>query len=82
MFLLFQLGGDMDVISTIHKEASKYCKSNPHIRYGQAIFNISHTMFPQEVNTLRGTLDDCFYKDDRIEGFLAKLDAMVNKGEE
>lgn len=71
----------MDFINTIRKEASKCCKLHSHIRYGQAIFNIAYDFFPHEVNTLRGTLDDCFYKDDRVEGFLTKLNVLINTEE-
>lgn len=43
----------------------------PKLRYGQALFNEACSMFPAEVNKIRGTDDDCFYNDKKILAFLS-----------
>lgn len=60
----------------------KAFKRDPHIRFGQAVFNISYKMYPKEADALRGTEVDCFYRDDRVEAFLTELDKLLAKFEE
>ena len=45
----------------------------PNLRYGQIVFNEAHSMWPDFANELRGTDDDCFYRDDKVELFLSHL---------
>lgn len=40
---------------------------NPSWRQGQALFNAMYELFPEVSETVRGTLNDPFYKDTRIE---------------
>ena len=42
-------------------------------RYGQAIFNISYILFPEETDQLRGGEFDCYYNDNKVDVFLEKL---------
>lgn len=42
-------------------------------REGQALFNMCHVNFPEQVNRLRGTDKDCFYISDRKEIFTNAL---------
>lgn len=48
-----------------------------HIRYGQAIFNITYKMYPDIVNKLRGTDLDCFYQDEKVDKFLDALENLL-----
>ena len=43
----------------------------PELRHGQALFNEACSMFPEEVNKIRGTDDDCFYNNKKISAFLS-----------
>lgn len=40
---------------------------NPSWRQGQALFNAMYKLFPEVSETVRGTLNDPFYNDTRIE---------------
>jgi len=42
-------------------------------RIGQALFNMCYVNFPEQVDTLRGTDKDCFYKNDKKELFINAL---------
>lgn len=43
------------------------------IRYGQALWNECEKMFPNEVELLRDTKFDPYYKDERSEVFVTEL---------
>lgn len=60
----------------IKKQADAQIKINEQIRYGQAIFNISHSLYPEAVNKLRNTKFDCFYEDSRVDEFLLELQTI------
>lgn len=47
-------------------------------RYGQAIFNYAYKIFPTEVNKLRASEYDCFYRDDKVDLFLKELKNLLN----
>jgi len=53
----------LSVIERIVKDKPKYW------RKGQAWFNIAYTLYPAEVDMIRGSENDCFYKDSRIKKF-------------
>ena len=46
----------------------------PELRHGQALFNEACSMFPEEVNKIRGTDDDCFYNNKKISVFLSHFE--------
>lgn len=46
----------------------------PELRHGQALFNEACSMFPEEVNKIRGTDDDCFYNNKKISAFLSHFE--------
>lgn len=48
---------------------------NPHIRLGQAVFNIAVERDPS-ARTLCGTEFDPFYDDSRVDAFLKKLEEI------
>ena len=58
-------------LSELYKRVDIACKCFPTLRYGQAMFNEAMNMWPEFVNTLRGTEDDCFYKDTKVKAFLS-----------
>lgn len=61
-------------LNELYKRAHIACKHFPNLRYGQAIFNEAHAMWPEFVNTIRGTDDDCFYKDQLVPKFLSHFE--------
>jgi hypothetical protein len=44
---------------------------NRNIRYGQALFNATHKLYPKIANKICGTENDCFYNDDKVDRFLS-----------
>ena len=62
------------------EEAARIIERVGEWRYGQAVFNLAYDTFPEEANLLRGTQDDCFYDDDKVEAFLANLETMIGVG--
>lgn len=50
---------------------------NTPIRLGQFVFNYTHTLFPEQVNTIRGTENDCFYINSRIPAFFKALNNLI-----
>lgn len=57
-------------LKELYKRASIAMSRFPNLRYGQAIFNEAYSLWPDFVNTLRGTNDDCFYDDEKVKDFL------------
>lgn len=51
-------------------------KTHSYIRKGQAVFNASYEKF-REVDWLRATIYDCFYNEDRVDGFLEQLGKIL-----
>lgn len=47
-------------------QAAKYVKKHPHIRYGQAVFNLLYESFPELADEIRGGGLDPFHHDDRV----------------
>ena len=58
--------------ATVSKTMNKY----PQLRKGQTYFNVAYKMWPEETNRIRGTNDDCFYDDSRIENFMKHFDVV------
>ena len=46
-------------------------------RHGQAIFNISYILFPEETDKVRGSEFDC-YNDNNVDIFLEKVCMKLN----
>ncbi len=65
---------------SIIEDAKAEIKENRFIRYGQAIFNRSRSWFI-EVEQLRATEYDCFYNDNKVDGFLEQLENILTKKE-
>lgn len=63
-----------DRLNELYKRVSIACKNFPQLRYGQAMFNEAYSMWPEFVNTIRGTDDDCFYRDDKVKAFLSHFE--------
>ena len=42
-------------------------------RYGQAVFNYSYILCPEETDKIRGSEFDCYYNDNNVDIFLEKL---------
>lgn len=60
-----------DLANAAYRKAQEYADTYKDWRWGQCIFNAYYTFFPEESNKLRGTDDDCFYRDDKVEKFLS-----------
>lgn len=61
-------------LNELYKRASIAMSRFPNLRYGQAIFNEAYSLWPDFVNTIRGTDDDCFYKDEKVKDFLSHFE--------
>jgi len=66
-----------DKLIDINNEA--FLKRPDSWRYGQAVFNFALNEFPDEVNKIRATSQDCFYRDDRVAEFLITLQFNLQK---
>ncbi|MDL0089557.1 hypothetical protein [Campylobacter gastrosuis] len=66
-------------LNKIKSLAQKHIKQNPHIRYGQAVFNISYELYPNATDELRASEFDCFYDDEKVLIFLEKLDEILKR---
>jgi len=49
---------------------------NPKWRRGQAVFNTAYRLWPKVADDLRGTPEDCFYDDSKINDFVAGLERL------
>jgi hypothetical protein len=52
---------------------NSYIKRNPHVRKGQAAYNVLFELFPTEVGVLTGTDIDPYYDDRKIALFVTRL---------
>ena len=67
-----------DELNNFYKRAAEmfsHCKS---WRQGQTYFNVACDFWPEEVNKIRGTDDDCFYDDSKIAAFLSHFNVIDN----
>lgn len=73
-----------DVIKFEHEQVSfdelmedikQLAKNAPHWRYGQAIFNYLHLLYPGATDKIRGTEFDCFHKESEedVDKFIAEI---------
>ena len=69
-----------DNANAAYRCAQHYADQYKDWRWGQCIFNAYYSFFPNEVNELRGTDDDCFYRDDKIEAFLSHFQVEAGSG--
>lgn len=60
----------------IKRNAEAQIKTNGQIRYGQAVFNVAYSLYPEAVNKLRNTKFDCFYEDSKVDKFLLELQTL------
>lgn len=67
-----------DVLNILNKRVDAAIKHFPELRYGQALFNEALDMFPEVVNEIRGTDDDCFYDDKKVSAFLNHFKVLRN----
>ena len=51
--------------------------SNPSLRFGQAVFNVTHDEYPELANSQRGTANDCFYHDHKVTQFLDSITETI-----
>lgn len=61
-------------LNELYKRVDIAMKCFPNLRYGQVVFNEACNLWPEEVNKIRGTDDDCFYKDSKVEQFLSHFE--------
>jgi hypothetical protein len=61
-------------LNEFYKRVSIAMSRFPDLRHGQAIFNEAVSMWPDEVEKIRGTEDDCFYDDKKIKAFLSHFE--------
>ena len=57
----------------------QFHKTKGSLRKGQILFNVAYDFFPEEVDKIRGTDIDCFYKDEKQEEFLKELKKLLRK---
>jgi len=57
----------------IRIRASKMGQDNVRWRWGQCIFNATYELYPELADLYRGTVSDCFYRDDLVEEFLKQI---------
>lgn len=67
---------DID-IGAIKKRAAKLQKDLPQWRYGQCIYHVCYSLWPDIVDKLPEMVD-CFYNDSKIEAFLKALEETQN----
>ena len=60
----------IDAICEPYKKAIEYKTKYKDWRWGQCIFNAYYDFFPNKVNEIRGSNDDCFYDDNKVMAFL------------
>jgi len=55
------------------KIANEHTTIHPHLRMGQAFFNILYQMYPKQAEAIRGTQYDPFHTDDKLDSCIAYL---------
>ena len=63
------------IINASNRERAKYS----YLRVGQSIYNCAYSIFPDVVDEIHGTENDCFYHDERIEDFLKEVCRLVEE---
>lgn len=66
--------------SEVFKKAALLRKQYSSLRQGQVLFIIYNDLHPDACKAIVGTVNDCFYFDSNIEGFLMELrNRLVDK---
>ena len=68
-----------DELDKFYKKAAAMFNRCKFCRRGQIYFNVAYDFWPEEVNKIRGTDDDCFYDDSKINAFLSHFNVIVIK---
>jgi hypothetical protein len=61
------------MIEEIRVRAGKMGQDNVRWRWGQCVFNATYELYPELADLYRGTVSDCFYRDDLVEEFLKQI---------
>jgi hypothetical protein len=61
------------MIEEIRVRAGKMGQDNARWRWGQCVFNATYELYPELADLYRGTVSDCFYRDDLVEEFLKQI---------
>ena len=64
-------------LEELYKRVAVAMSQFPELRHGQAVFNEAMSMWPDEVGKIRGTKDDCFYDDNKVEAFLSHFEVEL-----
>lgn len=59
-----------DELNYAMNKAKQYAEQYKDWRWGQCVFNAFYAYFPEITDSIRGTNDDCFYDDNKVEKFL------------
>ena len=51
---------------------------SPMWRWGQSVFNATCELYPAQAELYRGTISDCYYRDDLVDEFLKQIENNVN----
>lgn len=60
-------------IAIFSGKVSEALIENKRWRAGQAMFNVLHQLHPELANSIRGTENDPFYRNDKINDFLKAI---------
>ncbi len=63
-----------DKLNYAYRLAQQYAEQYKNWRWGQCIFNAYCSVFPEITNEIRGTDDDCFYDDKKVQKFLSHFE--------
>lgn len=64
-------------IQNIILHAADLKTANPQLRWGQSIFNATYELYPAQADLYRGTISDCFYRDDLVDEFLKQIENTI-----
>ena len=68
-------------VEKIWDEATSMKAEHPEWRWGQCVFNATHQLYPKQADLYRGTISDCFYRDDLIDVFLKQIENTIGNEE-
>lgn len=60
-----------DELNYAMNKAKQCAEQYKNWRWGQCVFNVFYAYFPEITDPIRGTDDDCFYDDNKVEKFLS-----------
>ena len=64
------------MVENILTLARVFQENHPNWRWGQCVFNATHSICPSKANLYRGGIYDCFHRDDKVDIFLNLLDQI------